>query len=267
MTQTILSSFAINSIRQFLIQGLPAFAGIVIAAGGGSVAAFAQTPTCAPPNSKEFLLLVVSKTPETQAKVRNLLSRDADVKVCNYFGETVTRVGGFRDQETATSWANYLNGTVGLQAFVARPSANPANNTASIPPGSVTSATSPTGNTTSITMSNSPGNSMSYSTNQTSTAPRSFNPQRMGEGFAVLVNYYNRPELATSVQQALNRKIGLVAYQQRAFLLAVHTRDRKTADLFLRRLNERGFAATVVNSRQVVLLTPEVNLTQAIGRQ
>jgi hypothetical protein len=249
MTQTILSSFAINSIRHVLIHGLPAFAGIVLATGGSSVAAFAQTPTCAPPSSKEFLLLVVSKTPETQAKVRNLLSRDADVKVCNYFGETVTRVGGFRDQETAMSWANYLNGTVGLQAFVARPSQS-----ANVPQTPVP----PTAPPVTVATANP----------STSNAPsRNFNPQRLGEGFAVIVNYYNRPELATSVQQALNRQIGLVAYQQRAYLLAVHTRDRKTADVFLRRLNDRGFNATIVDSRRTVLLTPAVNLTQAVGRQ
>lgn len=247
MTQTILRSFAIARLaRQFFTQGLPAFAGIVMATGGTMPAAMAQS-ACQPPSSGEFLLLVVSPTPETQTRVRNLVARDANVTVCNYFGQIVTRVGGYRDGETASSWANYLNETVGIQAFVVRPSNG---QTAQIP--------------------ETPTAPMRTSTGRTSTGRTSagtFNPQRLGDGFAVIVNYYNRPELAVSVRQALNRNIGLVSYGQRPFLLAAYTRDRRTAETILQRLSDRGFAATIVNSRQVTLLTPTVNLPQAVGGQ
>lgn len=238
MTQTILRSFAISPVvRRFLTQALPAFVGVVLATGGTVPSSLAQS-ACRPPGPGEFLVLAVSPTQETQTRIRNLVSRDASVSVCNYFGQVVTRVGGYRDAETATSWANYLNDTVGIQASVVRPSAG---QTAQTPP---TQSTLPTRNTTN-----------------------SFKPKQLGEGFAVIVNYYNRPELATSVRQALNRSIGLASYQQRPYLLAVYTRNRKTADTFMQRLSDRGFAAQVVNSRRVTLLTPSVNLPQAVGGQ
>ena len=233
---TILQHFAISPLRPLLI-----LTGIVLATGGTLPKAMAQS-ACQPPRSGEFLLLVVSPTPETQTRVRNLVARDADVSVCNYYGQVVTRIGGYQDAETASSWANYLNESVGLQAFVARPASG---QTAQMPP-------------TQVPQSTAPANP---------AIAGAFNPQRLGEGFAVIVNYYNRPELARSVQQTLNRNIGLASYEQRPYLLAVYSRDRRTAESISRILTERGFMAEVVDSRGITVLTQNISLPQAVGGQ
>lgn len=218
---------------------LPIVAGAAIVFGS-SVPAWAQSRACAPPKSGEYLLLVRSQTPETQARVRNLLSRDSNVSVCRYLDDLVTRVGGFRDADTATSWANYLNDTVGLQAYVVRPTNRQAAQTRDQPSTRTAAARSQN---------------------------RGYNPQTLGSGFAVIVNYNNRPEVAANVQRILDRDIGLASYGQRPYLLAVHTSDRSIANAILKRLSDRGFSVSIVDSRRVVLLTPVVNLPQAVGAQ
>lgn len=223
-----------------LFPALPMIAGVAIVLA--STPAWAQSRACAPPKSGEYLLLVKSQTPETQARVRNLLSRDSSVTVCRYLEDVVTRVGGFRDSDTASSWANYLNDTVGLQAFVVRPSnrQTEAQNREQFSTRATTTLRSRTGG---------------------------YNPQQLGNGFAVIVNYNNRPEVASQVQQALDRDIGLASYRQRPYLLAVHTSNRSIANAVLQRLSDRGFSATIVDSRRVILLTPVVSLPQAVGAQ
>ena len=191
-------------------------------------------PSCQPPRSDEYLLLVVSQSADAQSKVRSTLPNNADSTLCNYFQDTVTRVGGFRSAESATSWANYFSGTVGLSAFVARPST------------SATAPQQPWGTTSS-----------SYTGSASSTS--TYNPQILGGGYAVIVQYYNRPEVAAQVSQTLNRQIGLASYGQRPFLLAVHTTDQQIANSVVRSLSERGFSATIVDSRQVVLLKSTVS--------
>jgi hypothetical protein len=222
-----------------------AFAGVVMTARNGLSQSY---PACQPPRSNEYLLLIVSRTPDAQAKVRSALPNNADATLCTYFQDTVTRVSGYQDAESATSWANYFSGTVGLSAFVARPSSGAIANQQSW-------GTPPIGNSGS----NTPGN---YSANNSV----SYNPQRLGEGYAVIVQYYNRPEVAAQVSQTLNRQIGLASYGQRPFLLAAHTTDQRIADSILKTLNNRGFTATVVDSRQVVLLKPTINLSGISGQ-
>lgn len=229
--------------------------GVALALSGMPFAQ-AQLPNCQAPRSNEFLLLIVTRTPESQARVRSVVSRDADVTVCNYFGETVTRVGGYRDADTANSWANYLNDTVRLRAFVATPPGGGQVATRSdVPPALPQIA------------SQSVQLSAPRSQVESITASSGFNPQRLGNGFAVIVNHYNRPEVASQVQQVLNRNIGLVSFQQRPYLLAVQTTDRGVADSILQILSDRGFVAMLVRSDRVTLLTPVVQTEPAIGGQ
>lgn len=225
-------------------------AGVALALGGVS-SAQAQLPNCQAPRSNEFLLLIVSRTPEIQSRVRSVVSRNADVTVCNYFGETVTRVGGYRDADTANSWANYLNDTVRLRAFVATP------------PGGAPVAAQPD-------RPRQPVQTQPLQPQPEVASVRTgggYNPQRLGEGFAVIVNHYNRPEVAAQVQQVLNRTIGLASFQQRPYLLAVQTTDRGVADSILQILSDRGFAAMLVRSDRVTLLTPVVQIDPRIGGQ
>ncbi|NJO73778.1 MAG: hypothetical protein HC833_08475 [Leptolyngbyaceae cyanobacterium RM1_406_9] len=187
-------------------------------------------PACEPPAAGEYLLLVVNESSQTSEQLRSTLPPNASTAVCRYLDNTVTRVGGFTDAEVANSWAQYLTDLGGIQAFVARPP-----ETASI------QAQNP---------SPQPG--------AASSSELAYNPQPLAAGYAVLVDYFNRPEVATDVQQALGSHVGLVSYGQRPYLLALHTSDAAVANSVLQRLSDRNFLALVVDSRRVVLLTPAV---------
>jgi hypothetical protein len=76
----------------------------------------------------------------------------------------------------------------------------------------------------------------------------------LGEGYAVLVDYFNQPEIAAQVQQLLGEKVGLVSYGQRLYLLAVHTTSQREANSTLQKLSDRGFWSMLVDSRRVTLL-------------
>ncbi|MBD2235937.1 hypothetical protein H6G35_04755 [Aulosira sp. FACHB-113] len=86
----------------------------------------------------------------------------------------------------------------------------------------------------------------------------SFKPQTLGEGYAVLVDYFNRPELASDVEKVVEGDIGFASYGQRPYLLAVYTTNQKEAHNTLKKLNERGFVAYLVDSRKVTLLRSNV---------
>lgn len=97
------------------------------------------------------------------------------------------------------------------------------------------------------------------STPATGSSPNPvFAPKPLGSGYAVLVNYANRPEVAADVQQVTSQPVGLVSYNQRPFLLATHTTDPTAATAVLQSLNDRGFNAILIDSRSAVLLTPAV---------
>lgn len=90
------------------------------------------------------------------------------------------------------------------------------------------------------------------------TATSRYSPQPLGAGYAVLVDYGNRPEVAIELRQALSRDVGLVAYGQRPYLLAVQTADLAAANQVLQTLTGRNFTALIVDSQSAVLLTPVV---------
>ncbi len=223
-------------------------------------------PICKPPGPGEYLLLVVTKTVEVQNQVRQALPASAKSTVCNYLDDIVTRVSGFTTIDTANAWARYLSESAGLSAFVARPAET-----------SATSATSPP--TTSISQgagassrSPSSGHNTAASTKPVASSSASgsgtlaFNPKLLGTGYAVLVNYFNQPELAPQIQQLLKQNVGLVSYGQRPYLLALYTSDHIAANKVLQTLTERGFWAMVVDSRRVTLLKSAVNLPQSTSK-
>lgn len=90
------------------------------------------------------------------------------------------------------------------------------------------------------------------------TPPTRYNPQPLGAGFAVLVDYGNQPEVAIALRQVLTRDVGLVAYGQRPYLLAAQTTDLAAANAVLQNLSDRNFTALIVDSQSVILLTPIV---------
>ncbi len=205
---------------------------------------------CQPPNAGEYLLLVVSQTLESQEQVRQTLPPHTSAIVCNYLNDVVTRVSGFTTAETANAWAKYMKESVGLSAVVARP-----------PELAVTAP---------IASRKPASPSVAATTGVRSPAPASqgqaYNPQVLGAGYAVLVDYFSRPALALQVQQLVGKEIGLVSYRQRPYLLAVQTTDQNLANSTLQALTDRGLWAMVVDSRRVTLLRQSINVQQAAIR-
>lgn len=193
------------------------------------VSAQSAISPCQPPQPNEYLLLVISQTRESQEQIKQALPRNAPATVCQYLNDTVTRVAGFRQLEDANAWAEYINNSVGLSAFVVRSPSAPSPAPPSYP-----------------------------------SSP-SYNPQPLGDGYAVLVDYYNQPEIAAQVQQLLGSEVGLASYGQRPYLLAVHTSNAREANSILQELSDRGFWSMVVDSRKVIRLTSSVRVNQPSG--
>ncbi|MBD2465421.1 hypothetical protein H6G89_30910 [Oscillatoria sp. FACHB-1407] len=287
----IASAFAITGVGWNVNQEAIA---VVVAQGA---VAQPQSP-CAPPAANEYLLMVVYRSPQAHDQLTQALPRNTTTTVCDYLGTTVTRVGGFTDLEVANSWAQFLSDVGGLQAFVARPpeanvpptdqpvapeatqSPTPqpdANATATPPfpsPGTPPDANQPTPGATASelapapfpqptpTPATQPSPSPAPQATPTpgpATDPRvAYNPQALGTGYAVLVDYFNRPEVATQLQQVITTPVGLVSYEQRPYLLATYTSDLTAAAAVLQTLSDRNFSVVIVDSRRAVLLTPRV---------
>lgn len=220
------------------LVGLAVSVGVAI--GSGVSAAIAQTPrgadsaqypSCQAPVASEFLLLVVSPTSQVQNQVKQVLPSNTEAIVCNYQNDVVTRVSGFSSIEAANSWAKYMTEVSGLEAFVAKP------------PVAVQSPTPPPTPVAAVTAS-------------TSSA---YNPKPLGEGYAVLVDYANQPEKAAQIRQLLGQEVGLASYDRNPYLLATHAANQQDANSVSQALSERGFAAIVVDGRQVVLLREAVS--------
>jgi hypothetical protein len=199
--------------------------------GLGSGPAYAQNSqqNCQPPRSNEYLLLVLNDRTDTQSRVQQLFSQNnlnPILTACRYLGDSVIRVESFASADVANDWARFLTNS-NLQAFVTRPRT---------------------------------GGNIGNPPNNPSTPGRTgYNPQTLGNGFAVIVNYFNNPDTAASVRQITRQNVGLVSYNQNPYLLASYTTDSAAASNVLRSLTDRGLVAIVVDSRNnVFVLTPNV---------
>jgi hypothetical protein len=203
----------------------------------------AQTPSlCQPPAAGEYVLLVDSQTEDERQRLEQVLPTGADVVPCQYLNQPVIRVGTFENEELARSWADYLTNIEGFQTTVARPPDSPdqaASEAAAENPAQPTPA--------------QPG----AQTDTTAT----YSPAVLDTGYAVLVRYFNRPEIAAAVQTVLNAPVGLAVYEQEPYLLVAYSPDPAAAGQVLQGLSDRQFSAFMVNSRQVVVLTPSVAIT------
>lgn len=205
-----------------------AYAGLIC--GMSSVFAQQAVSPCQPPTPGEYLLLVVSPTADNQKQLRSALPPELKTINCKYLNETVTRIGGFNKIDDANRWARYVSNIVGLSAII------------------TTRPTTPDVQPQQQAPIQQPQQTVNY------------NPQALGEGYAVLVDYYNRPELVNSVQQIVGGNVGFVSYGQRPYLLAVYTTNQTEAYNTLQKLNNGGFVATIVDSRKVILLRSTVRL-------
>lgn len=215
-----------------------------------SETATAQTlPDCQPPRPEEYLLLVPNPQPQTLPELQRLLPENAVLTPCNYINTAVVRVEGFSSAEIASAWAKYLADAASVQAYVARP---PSADAIAATPNAVGGTSSPVATEASTA-------NPADSTDSDSASP-TYAPQPLGTGYAVVVNYFNRPELAASVRQVTSRDVGLVSFEQQPYLLASYTTDPAVASSLLRTLSERGLTAAIVDSRRAMLLIPAVKL-------
>lgn len=200
--------------------------------------AIAQSlPECQPPRSNEYLLLVPNQQADIQTRLQQLLPANAVLTPCRYLNSSVIRVEGFASTEIAAAWAQYLIDTASVQAFVARPP---------VPASSIAAVPTP--------------NAGGTSTPVPTPAGPTYRPQPLGAGYAVLVNYFNKPELAANVRRLTNQEVGLVAFEQQPYLLAAFTTDPAIASTVLKTLSESGLTAAIVDSRRAMLLTSTVQL-------
>jgi len=193
----------------------------VLAGLDKSVGAQSGLPACPPPDAQEFLVLIRGDSEAERARAAAVLPAESSVLICQYLDEVVVRGGRFASLETANAWASYMNTVEGFESFVLRPAtAQP------------------------VASSGSDGGT-------------GYRPQRLGSGYAVLVDYRNRPEVADSVAQ-LVRPVGLAVYQQKPYLLAQFSNDAVIAASTLQRLSDASLPAALVDAQQVVRLTAEV---------
>ena len=158
---------------------------------------------CQPPNAGEYLLLVVSPTTENQKQLRSALPTELKTVTCKYNNQTVTRIGGFKNIDDANRWARYIQNIVGLSAIITTRATQQAPQQA---PQQVPQTTPKV-----------PNSKITY------------NPKILGEGYAILVDYFNRPEMVSSLQKSVEGNVGFVSYGQRPYLLAVYTTNQKEA--------------------------------------
>lgn len=225
-----MSLYPLPLMSRLSIAGLSGFGFALVGALGIAPPASAQSrlPACPPPINQEYLLLVRGDNEADRNRIASVLPADNTVLVCEYLNETLVRAGGFESLETANAWATYMTTVEGFESFVSRPSATPVAARANEPfEGQVGVPTS------------------------------DYQPRRLAPGYAVLVNYGARPEIATTVGQIV-RPVGLAVYQQQAYLLADYTSDADSAANTLRRLSDAQLTAILVDAQQVVQMAPEV---------
>ncbi|TVP70002.1 MAG: hypothetical protein EA342_02320 [Leptolyngbya sp. LCM1.Bin17] len=217
--------------------------------------AMAEFPPCPPPSANEYLLLVRGSTEAERNRVQEILPSNSTVMVCDYLNDTVVRAGGFTNLENANAWAQYMTEVEGLQAFVARPATTAAQQP-STPPATTPPATTPPATNQEAPPETNQG-SPPAPEQPTQTA---FAPQPLGEGFAVLFDYQYQPETAIAIQQQIGQAVGLSVYRQRSYLLIAYSRDVEGAASTLSVLSGYGIPAFIVDSQDVVMLTPAVAL-------
>ncbi|MEM9212912.1 MAG: hypothetical protein AAGD25_00915 [Cyanobacteria bacterium P01_F01_bin.150] len=233
---------ALIAVMGGLFLEIPQITGLLGQALSGSLVAIAQSlPTCEPPESDEHLVLVDQQTPEELEQLKEVLPNGSTTTICQYLDDTVIRVGGFANEEVAMAWAEYLSKTVQVPTAVV----NPARAFSGVDGAT---AEPPAEDNATAAVPDEP----SYP---------DYEPQILAEGFAVLVDYADRTDLAIAVQSELEESVGLAVYRQKPYLITFQSDDFKDAGKVLRQLIEADFDAILVDSRQVVLMTPAVAIT------
>jgi hypothetical protein len=231
--------------------GLAALLNLVAASASPAV----DFPPCPPPAANEYLLLVRGESEAQRTRVQDLLPANSTVLVCSYLDDTVVRAGGFSSLENANAWAQYMTEVEGLQAFVARP-ATPTEQAGTPPFPATESGSAPAAATP--TPANGTGGNGSPTT--VAAAAGAFNPRALGTGFAVLVDYQNRPETAVEIQRSIGQAVGLAVFRQRPYLLIAHSPNLEGAASTLAVLSSKSIPGFIVDSQGVMMLTNAIAL-------
>lgn len=188
---------------------------------------------CQPPEQGTYLLLVDTPNFEQQNKLVQSLSSNQNINInlCQYQDKIVSRIGSFPSIEVADQMGQYITQELKLTAVIARPA----------------------GTQTPII------NVPIHQNSTTSTSPiPNFKPTQLGQGYAILVDYFHQPDVSIQVANFLNKKVGLAVYLSRPYLLVSYTQNQEEAQKVLQALTEQGFWATIVNSKNVIRLTEQV---------
>ncbi|PZO46831.1 MAG: hypothetical protein DCF15_19830 [Phormidesmis priestleyi] len=234
-------SFLFRSARRqwghTCVIGLSCGAALFSPLWGTNAIAQSVLPACPPPVNGEYLLLVRGETESDRAQIAAALPAENPVLVCTYLNEPLVRAGGFTSLETANAWATYMTTEAGFESFVSKPSDTQ----------------------TAIATTNNPAAPVAATTSARSSASGaiSYQPRRLSDGYAVLVDYGDRPDVATAVGQVVT-PVGLAVYQQRAYLLADYTADAAGAATTLQKLSDAQLAPILVDAQQVVRISTEV---------
>ncbi|CDM94497.1 hypothetical protein [Limnospira indica] len=200
---------------------------VLLTIGFSAKPSFGQA-SCVPPRPGEYLLLITSNTPETQALARQVLPSNIESQVCRYLNDIVTRVGGFDDVLIAEDWAAYFKETAGLSTHVVKSDAAVTPRPEPRPPVGPSGPSSDLGG------------------------------QPLGMGYAVMVDYFNQPEIAARLEATMGRRIPIVSYNRRFYLLVEHTAEPNSAMEVFRRLNDQGFWSLMVDSSRVKIERPNL---------
>ncbi len=216
------------------LSGVPAAIAqpVVIPSAGSGI-----TGDCQPPSASEFLLFATARTLEAQSLLRSKAPTDATTIVCRYQGNTVMRVSGFASEPLASAWGQYLMQTTGIPTTIVRPE-----------PVTLVSSPAP------VILTSGSGNGGVGKR----FAPGVYKPQTLASGYAVLVNYNNRPDVAVQLGQALSQDMGVAVYGERPYLLVMQTGEMTAANAVVKLLSDRGFLALRVEAKSVVVLRPIV---------
>jgi hypothetical protein len=216
---------------------------IAILASSMGNGARSQNAPCQPPPSGDYLLLVDSATSADQKQVSDLLPPTLETNICRYQQSTVTRIGSFPNQPIANAWADYISKTLGLESLV-------------VEAGNMTAGQTQQGFT--------PTNRSRQNTNSAADASPT---NKNNTTYAVLVDFFNRPEIAQQLQEILGKDIGLVAYAQKHYLLVATTDRLEAANETMQQLSDRGFWATIVDNRRITVLTESVRVSPGDGSE
>ncbi len=207
-----------------------------------AASAQSEPPVCPQPAQQEFLLLVRGQNEAERADIAAILPVESTVLICRYFDEVLVRAGGFTNLETVNAWASYMTSEANYESFVIRPTDRPV----------------AIGDTTDDTTDDTTPPEVSETASATAAPTNiNFEPVRLGTGYAVLVDYNSRPEIATTVRQLVSA-VGLAVYQQRPYLLATYSENEESASAILQKLSDAQLAAVMVDAQDVVRLSESV---------